>query len=129
MIGAQAAFGEHGREDKPPPAHGANVMATGLLNSLIPHVRRAALLQDGGELTDGQLLECFLARREEAAFEALLRRHGPMVLGICRRVLHHAHDIEDAFQATFLVLVRKASGFCSVRRWATGCTAWPTTLP
>jgi RNA polymerase sigma factor (sigma-70 family) len=66
-------------------------------------------LRDGGGLTDGQLLECFVRRRDEAAFEALVRRHGPMVLGVCRRVLRSHEDAEDAFQATFLVLVRKAS--------------------
>src|SRR5215468_3522399 len=78
------------------------------MHVLLRYLRRAAPLPAEGRLTDGQLLERFLAQREEAAFEALVRRHGPMVLGVCRRVLHNAHDAEDAFQATFLVLVRKA---------------------
>jgi len=59
-------------------------------------------------LTDAQLLEGFTQRGDEAAFEVLLSRHGPMVLGLCRRLLRNGHDAEDAFQATFLVLVRKA---------------------
>jgi RNA polymerase sigma factor (sigma-70 family) len=84
-------------------------MPTNHTSSVLRQVRRAALLQDGGGLTDGQLLECFVSRRDEAAFEALVRRHGPMVLGVCRRVVCHTQDAEDAFQATFLVLVRKAA--------------------
>src|SRR5215468_7458383 len=78
------------------------------MHVLLRYLRRAAPLPAEGRLTDGQLLERFLAWREEAAFEELVRRHGPMVLGVCRRTLHNEHDVEDAFQATFLVLVRKA---------------------
>src|SRR5215468_2448544 len=78
------------------------------MHVLLRYLRRAAPLPAEGRLTDGQLLERFLAQREEAAFEELVRRHGPMVLGVCRRVLANEHDVEDAFQATFLVLVRKA---------------------
>ena len=68
------------------------------------------LYRDGtlAGLGDGQLLEQYLTHGDEAAFEALINLHGPMVLGLCRRVLRDPRDIEDAFQATFLILVRKA---------------------
>jgi RNA polymerase sigma-70 factor (ECF subfamily) len=59
------------------------------------------------------MLDAFLAHRDEAAFEAMLRRHGPMVFGVCRRILRNANDAEDAFQATFLVLARKAGSIRS----------------
>jgi RNA polymerase sigma factor (sigma-70 family) len=67
-----------------------------------------ALPIDLAALPDGELLRRYLVGREESTLEALVRRHGPMVLGVCRRVLGDAHDTEDAFQATFLVFVRKA---------------------
>src|SRR5437660_12250034 len=79
------------------------------MKHVVRYLRKVTLREGGDHSTDGELLEAFLTTREEAAFEALLRRHGPMVLGVCRRTLHNSHDAEDAFQATFLVLVRKAS--------------------
>jgi RNA polymerase sigma factor (sigma-70 family) len=80
-------------------------MATGHLGKVIGHLR--ATFGQGQE--DAALLEGFLARRDEAAFETLVRRHGPMVLGVCRRVLRNDADAEDAFQATFLVLACKGA--------------------
>ncbi len=76
----------------------------------IVHQQIERLLQRGSlaGLSECQLLERYATQRDELAFEALVARHGPMVLGVCRRVLHNAHAAEDAFQATFLVLIRKA---------------------
>jgi RNA polymerase sigma factor (sigma-70 family) len=84
-------------------------MATAQMDTVIRHLRRTVLRQDGAGWTDGQLLASFIDQKDEAAFEALVRRHGRMVFGVCRRVLGNHHDAEDAFQATFLVLARKAS--------------------
>jgi RNA polymerase sigma-70 factor (ECF subfamily) len=77
--------------------------------SLAPVFRRLALARNGGGLTDGQLLGEFVRAGDPAAFEALLRRHGPMVLGVCRRVVRDSHLADDAFQAVWLVLARRAA--------------------
>jgi RNA polymerase sigma factor (sigma-70 family) len=78
------------------------------MNQVAQHILRLAFQWDGGDLTDAQLLDLFLSRHDERAFEALIYRHGPMVMGVCRRTLGCVEDAEDAFQATFLVLVRRA---------------------
>ena len=82
-------------------------MASGQLTPVL-HFLRALAPAHGRDSPDAELLDRFATRRDADAFAALLRRHGPMVLGVCRRVLRDAHDAEDAFQATFLVLVRRA---------------------
>jgi RNA polymerase sigma factor (sigma-70 family) len=88
-------------------------MAISQMSEILQHVRGAVLLRNGAGLTDGQLLEDYLSRRDEAALAALVRRHAPMVWGTCRRVLGNHHDAEDAFQATFLVFVRKAASIAA----------------
>jgi RNA polymerase sigma factor (sigma-70 family) len=95
------------------------------------HYLRASVRPRGGDgQTDGELLERFVAERDGAAFASLVRRHGPMVLGVCRRVLHDPDDAEDAFQATFLVLVRRAAAVApreAVGNWLYG-VAYRTAL-
>src|ERR1043166_4647714 len=83
-------------------------MSAATLNRVIAYVRQLSDTDTRG-LTDRQLLERFNRDRDESAFAELVRRHGPMVLVTCRRVLRHHQDAEDAFQAAFLVLARKAS--------------------
>jgi RNA polymerase sigma factor (sigma-70 family) len=93
-------------------------MASGQLNTLLRLVHRHVGV-DGG-LADAELLRRFVSTRDESAFELLVWRHGVMVLGVCRRVLRHEQDIEDAFQATFLALLRGAGSISkqeSVSSW------------
>jgi len=105
-------------------------MPTTQTSRVAEQLRQVALLRDGGGLSDGQLLGAFAGRRDEAAFAALVRRHGPMVLGVCRRVLRHAHDAEDAFQAVFLILARRAASLearAGLANWLYG-VAYRTSL-
>jgi RNA polymerase sigma factor (sigma-70 family) len=94
-------------------------MAKGQLTAVARHVRRLIGLPEV-EATDRQLLQAFAQRHDEAAFARVVGRHGPLVLGICRRILRNQHDAEDAFQATFLVLARKASSI----RWQESVAGW-----
>ena len=105
-------------------------MATGQLSSVVRYLRTVKAGRLAATLPDATLLERFVSQRDEAAFEALVSRHGPMVLGLCRRVLGNAHDAEDAFQATFLVLVHKAGSVrkrTSLSHWLYG-VAYRTAL-
>jgi RNA polymerase sigma factor (sigma-70 family) len=95
-------------------------MANRQLGTLVRQIQKLTGAESVQDLTDGQLLENFAVRREEAAFAALMQRHGPLVLGVCRQVLHHEQDAEDACQATFLVLARKAA---SIRK-ADSLASW-----
>src|SRR5262245_36582744 len=88
-------------------------MPTHPMQTVIQHLRTTLCLQDEVGLPDAQLLERFVEQRDEDAFAALVRRHGSMVMGVCRRVVRNPQDAEDAFQATFLVLVRKAASIAS----------------
>src|SRR5437660_12173393 len=83
-------------------------MATAPLTTVVRHLRRVLAAPAGPTPTDTELLERFVRQRDAAAFELLVWRHQRLVFGVCRRVLRDTHDAEDAFQATFLTLVRKA---------------------
>src|ERR687886_656071 len=94
-------------EAGPPPARTDRMAARP--EHLLRHIRRLVSRPHSDPDTDAALLDRFVRHGEEAAFALLVARHGPMVLGVCRRVLGDAHEAEDAFQATFLVLARKAA--------------------
>jgi DNA-directed RNA polymerase specialized sigma24 family protein len=94
-------------------------MRNGQLDSVLRYIRKLVAAGQARELPDRDLLECFVARHDEAAFAAIVERYGPLVLGVCWRTLRNEHHAEDAWQATFLVLARKAG---SIRkRESLGC--------
>ena len=90
-------------------------VSTEPLGDAMRRMGRLTGLQSALSLTDAQLLERFVSRRDEPAFAALMVRHGPMVLCLCRQMLRDAQEAEDAFQASFLVLARNAA---SIRKAA-----------
>jgi RNA polymerase sigma factor (sigma-70 family) len=98
------------RESKP--------MTRKSLNDILWHVRRLVAPHAPAGLTDSNLIERFVSQHDQAAFEALLLRHGPMVWGVCRGLSPDLHAAEDAFQATWLVFVRKAGGIRQRHRLA-----------
>jgi RNA polymerase sigma factor (sigma-70 family) len=95
-------------------------MATKHTNLVLQHLRKILTAQETEQLSDRELLRRFAQERDEAAFATLVRRHGPMILHACQRVLHNWHDAEDAFQAAFLVLARKAGS----RKWNESVGTW-----
>jgi RNA polymerase sigma factor (sigma-70 family) len=98
-------------------------MAHGQAGSILRHIRTILDTQATRSLSDSQLLERFVARRDESAFGALRQRHGRLAWSVCRNILHREQDAEDAFQATFLVLARRAASIRkgeSVGSWLYG---------
>jgi hypothetical protein len=97
-------------------------MAKNPMSRLIEQLRSVALLDKRAALTDAQLLDGFVSRCDGEAIDMLVRRHSAMVWGVCRRVLSDHHDAEDAFQAAFLVFVRKRRRSLTRPKSVTGCT-------
>src|SRR5262245_28520775 len=98
-------------------------MATATVSAFLRRLTRGMVAETLADQSDPQLVEQFLARRNEAVFEAIVRRHGPMVYRVCWRVVRHHQDAEDAFQATFLLLAQKLCGLrkhASLASWLHG---------
>jgi RNA polymerase sigma factor (sigma-70 family) len=105
-------------------------MAATQFRKVVQRLQDVVASQGAAVLTDADLWERYVQGRDEAAFESLVRRHGPIVLGVCRRILCNEQDAEDAFQATFLVLIRRAGSLqspSSIANWLHG-VAYRTAL-
>src|SRR5437667_467409 len=87
---------------------------------LLRYLRKLVSQRPTLPLSDRELLQRFAEQRDEAAFTTLVRRHGPMVLRLCQRLLQNSHDAEDVYQATFLVLASKAASQC----WQQSVASW-----
>jgi len=99
-------------------------------HAVIEHIRRLHDTSDAAQCSDRELLRAFAANNDQDAFAVVVTRHAPLVWSVCRRILGHQEDAEDAFQATFLILARQAGS----ARWqpSVGCTKSPaaaTALP
>src|SRR5258708_36860176 len=94
---------------RPPWVWEGPAMANRQLSSVLEYIRECTGAKEASALTDRELLDLFATRQDEAAFAAIVRRHGRLVLGVGQRVLRNLVDAEDAFQATFMVLPRRAS--------------------
>jgi RNA polymerase sigma factor (sigma-70 family) len=95
-------------------------MATTPLSAILQHMHNVLSNHRGRQLSDGELLRRFTREGDQKAFTALVHRHGKLVMGVCRRLLRHQQDAEDAFQATFMVLARKASAV----QWQDSIQSW-----
>src|SRR5262245_19459667 len=105
---------------KPGVRRALRYMPNLLMGTITHYLQKMVAASLGAQTEDGQLLVRFVAQQEETAFAALVHRYGRLVYGLCRRILQDEHDAEDAFQATFLILVRKAatiSKITSVGSW------------
>src|SRR5262245_9464830 len=105
-------------------------MTSAIETSWVPFLRKFARSNDATCASDAELLGAFVNCQQETAFRAIVDRHGSMVMGVCNRVLHNVHDAEDAFQATFLVLARRAASIMPrelVANWLHG-VAYRTAL-
>jgi RNA polymerase sigma factor (sigma-70 family) len=98
-------------------------MPEGQLENAVCHPKRTMEFSNAPQLTDGQLLDCYVSCRDESAFAILIRRYGRLVRSVCRHILHHEQDIDDAFQATWMIFVSKADSIrksASVSSWLYG---------
>jgi RNA polymerase sigma factor (sigma-70 family) len=95
-------------------------MARAQAEIILQHLHKVLLARGEERLSDRELLGRFAQQRDQAAFAALVRRHGPMVFSVCQRILHNSHDAEDTFQTTFLTLARKATS----RNWQESVGPW-----